>query len=370
MAEFKYELICKDGRARRGRLHTAHGTAELPAFMPVGTVGSVKGMKMEDVRKTGAEIVLGNVYHLMLRPGADLVQKMGGLHEFMNWEGPILTDSGGFQVFSLGHRRKMSEEGVKFQSHIDGSWHMISPEISTEIQYKLDATITMAFDECMPYDAPKDKIAASMDLTTRWARRSRDAFKKREGYGQFGIIQGGHHADLRELHTQQLAEMDFEGYAFGGWMFDDSGNNDVYNNAVDKFTEWMPSDKPRYMMGVGYPSDIIRSVANGIDMFDCVLPTRNARKGNVFVHDGTLNIRNEKHKEDPRPLDEHCDCYVCKTYSRAYLRHLFKANEILGAMLLTEHNIHYYQNLMKDIRKNIEQGTFAEFAEEALKRVR
>ena len=370
MTQFRYESLAKDGRARRGRLHTAHGTVELPTFMPVGTVGSVKGMKMDDVRKTGAQIVLGNVYHLMLRPGADLVEKLGGLHKFMNWPGPILTDSGGFQVFSLGHRRKMTEEGVTFQSHLDGSKHLLSPEVSTHIQHKLDATITMAFDECTHYEAPYEDVRQSVDLTTRWAKRSRDAFVKREGYGQFGIFQGGNYDDLRKKSIDELKALDFEGYAFGGWLFDDKGDNTLYTQMVDKYTEWMPEEKPRYMMGAGYPSDLIIGVMHGIDMFDCVLPTRNARKGQAFVHNGVVNIKKEIYKEDDSPLDPECDCHVCKTYSKAYLRHLFKSNEMLVHMLLTEHNLHFYQKIMRLMRENIEAGTFDAFAKEWLAKVR
>lgn len=368
--EFRYELIAKDGKARRGRIHTAHGPIETPAFMPVGTCANVKSMKMEDVKAQGADCVLGNVYHLMLRPGADLVEKMGGLHKFMNWPGPILTDSGGFQVYSLNDIRNDDEDGVTFRSHIDGSEHRLTPEISTEIQYKLDATITMSFDECTEFPVTYERAKESLERTIRWERRSRAAFKHRPGYGQFGIIQGAHYKDLRKASIDALVEIGFEGYAFGGWLFDETGSKDVYNETVEACVPWMPEDKPRYMMGVGYPSDLIYSVKQGIDMFDCVIPTRNGRKGQAFVHDGVVKIKQAKYIEDASPLDPECDCYVCKTYTKAYIRHLYVAGESLAGMLITEHNLYFYQKIMRLMRENIEAGTFDAFVEEWLPRVK
>ena len=370
MTDFKYELLCSDGPARRGRLHTAHGVVETPTFMPVGTAATVKGMKPEDVAKTGAQIVLGNTYHLFLRPGHELVKKMGGLHKFMNWDGPILTDSGGFQVFSLAAIRKIEEEGVKFKSHIDGSIQFLSPEISTQIQNDLGATITMAFDECTEPDASYQRARESMDLSIRWAKRSRDAFEKREGYAQFGIVQGAHYKDLRKECAARLVDLDFEGYAFGGWLFGDDGSHDVYDEMVEYTAEYLPQNKPRYMMGVGYPSDIVRTVGFGYDMFDCVLPTRNARNGQAFTSEGVVMVKHKKWEEADEPLDKECDCYTCKNYSKAYLRHIFRSNETLSAMLITEHNVHFYQNIMAKMRKAIEEKRFNALAAELLETIR
>lgn len=368
MPEFGYELIKKDGKARRGRITTAHGPIETPVFMPVGTAATVKAMKPEDVAKTGAQIVLANTYHLYLRPGHELVKKMGGLHKFMNWEGPILTDSGGYQVFSLNDLRKMTEEGVTFKSHIDGSSWELTPEISTQVQHDLDATITMAFDECTPYPATRQQARESMELSMRWAKRSRDAFVPREGYAQFGIMQGGMYNDLRKESAEKLVEIGFDGYAIGGVSVGEP--SDELHQIAEYSVQLLPEDKPRYLMGVGYPSDLIRAVQAGVDMFDCVLPTRNGRNGQAFTSEGVVMVKNEKNKESELPLDPECDCYTCKNYTRAYLRHLFKAGESLCPMLVTEHNIHFYQNIMKQLRKAIEDGNLDEVAEKLLKKVR
>lgn len=370
MTQFKYQLLSKDGRARRGRIHTAHGTIETPAFMPVGTAGSVKAMRPEDVKDLGADMILANTYHMWLRPGPDAVQKLGGLHKFMNWPGPILTDSGGFQVYSLTGIRKLTEEGVTFKSHIDGKSMFLTPELATEIQFKLDSTISMVLDECghmgMSYSEAKD----SLEMTTRWAKRSRDAFVKREGYGQFGIIQGAHYKDLRQASVEQLNEIDFEGYAFGGWLFDETGSKDLYDEMVNHTVDFMQENKPRYMMGVGYPSDIIRSVQMGIDMFDCVLPTRNARNGQAFTSEGVIKIKHEKYELDESPLDPECNCYTCKNYTKAYLRHMMRAKEPFFNTLMTWHNIAFYENLMKTLRKAIEDGNLDAVAKELLERVK
>ncbi|MBI1362698.1 MAG: tRNA guanosine(34) transglycosylase Tgt [Proteobacteria bacterium] len=368
MSGFRYELIKTDGKARRGRIHTAHGVIDTPVFMPVGTAGTVKAMKPEDVAGLGAQIILGNTYHLYLRPGHKLVEKLGGLHTFMNWPGPILTDSGGYQVFSLAHMRKMSEEGVRFQSHIDGSQHLLTPELSTEIQHSLDATITMAFDECTPYPATEEVARTSMELSMRWAKRSRDAFVRRDGYGQFGIMQGSVYPHLRKESMEKLAALDFEGYAIGGLAVGEP--SEVLWEMTDVSAALMPENKPRYLMGVGYPSDLIHAVMSGVDMFDCVLPTRNARKGQVFTSEGVINIGNAIHTESDLPLDPACGCYTCAHYTRGYLRHLFKAGEALHAMLMTEHNLYFYQHVMKTLRDAIEQGNLKEVAEKLLKTVR
>lgn len=370
MTAFKYEHIASDGAARRGRLHTAHGTVETPAFMPVGTLGTVKGMRPEDVKAIGADIVLGNTYHLYLRPGHELVEKLGGLHKFMNWPGPILTDSGGYQVYSLAHIRKMNETGVEFTSHIDGSKHMLTPELSTQIQHSLDATISMVLDECTKHQVAYSDAKESLDLTLRWAKRSREAFKQREGYAQFGIVQGGHYKDLRQHSIDGLVDIGFEGYAIGGMLFEEDGKHDVYDDIVTWAAERMPEDKPRYVMGVGYPSDIIRSVGMGIDMFDCVLPTRNARNGQAFTSEGVTNVRLEKWREADEPLDPACDCYTCQHYSKAYLRHLVKTNEALAVTLITWHNLAFFQNMMRQLREAIEAGTFAETSRKMLETYR
>lgn len=366
MTDFKYNLLKKDGGARRGEITTAHGSIQTPVFMPVGTQGTVKAMKPEDVRGLGADIILGNTYHLYLKPGHKLVEKMGGLHKFMNWPHPILTDSGGYQVFSLTHMRKMSEEGVEFRSHHDGSKHMLTPELSTEIQHSLDATITMAFDECTPYPATEEVAKKSMDLSMRWAKRSRDAYQKREGYAQFGIMQGSMYLNLRQESMDELEKLDFEGYAIGGLAVGEEP--EILHEMTHKIAPIMPENKPRYLMGVGYPVDIFEAVEAGVDMFDCVLPTRNARKGNAFTSVGQLNVKKACYKEDESPLDANCDCYCCKNYTKSYLRHLFKADEILCSMLITEHNLRFYVKMMEGIRKSIEKGRFQEYKKEFLER--
>ena len=362
MTGLEFDLITTDGAARRGRLNTAHGSIETPAFMPVGTAATVKGMRPESVAETGAEIILGNTYHLMLRPGADRVEALGGLHKFMNWPGPILTDSGGYQVMSLSDLRKITESGVRFRSHIDGSYHDLSPETAVQIQHKLDSNITMVLDECTPYPATEEQAADSMRLSMRWAARCKDAFIKRTGYGLFGIVQGSTFEDLRAESVKALSDIGFDGYAVGGLAVGEG--REVMFSTLDFTMPMMPVDRPRYLMGVGKPEDLVGAVARGIDMFDCVLPTRSGRTSQAFTRRGEVNIRNTRHKDDPRPLDEDCTCPACTGYSRAYLHHLTKAKEILGLMLLTWHNLHYYQVLMAGIREAITNATFESFASE------
>lgn len=357
--DFGFTLKATDGRARRGEVQTAWGTIQTPVFMPVGTAASVKAMMPQSVASTGAEIILSNTYHLMLRPGPDRVERLGGVRKMMGWHKPLLTDSGGFQVMSLGALRKIDEDGVTFKSHLDGSAHRLSPEISTDIQHKLDATITMAFDECTPYPATHEVAAESMRLSMRWAKRSRDAFVARKGYGQFGIVQGSVFEDLRAESVEKLRELDFEGYAIGGLAVGEG--QEAMFDTLDFTTPMMVDEKPRYLMGVGKPSDLVGAVARGVDMFDCVLPTRSGRTGQAFTHRGTVNIKNARHKDDDRPLDEACSCPACSLYGRAYLHHLFKADEVQGLMLLTWHNLQYYQDLMAGMRSAIEQGSFASF---------
>ena len=368
MPAFNFKLLKTDGKARLGEVHTAHGVIRTPAFMPVGTAATVKGMRPEEVKELGADIILGNTYHLFLRPGHDLVEELGGLHKFMNWPGPILTDSGGYQVFSLADSRKITEEGVTFQSHIDGDKKTLTPEYSTEIQRALDATITMAFDECTPYPAEVDVAAESMRMSMRWAKRSRDAFIKREGYGQFGIMQGGMYPHLREESMKALEELDFEGYAIGGLAVGEPPEE--LARMTEICADLMPTNKPRYLMGVGYPSDIIRSVLAGVDMFDCVLPTRNGRNGQGYTSEGLVKIKLKKFERDPSPLDPNCECNTCKNYSKSYLRHLYRADEMLGGMLITHHNIHFYQRMMQDLRQAIADGKLQEVATEMLKTYR
>ena len=357
--EFSFNLKAQDNKARRGEIKTAKGTIQTPVFMPVGTAGTVKALKTSDVAKSGAEIILGNVYHLMLRPTSELIEKMGGLHKFMNWNKSILTDSGGFQVMSLSQIRKISDEGVEFSSHIDGSKHFLTPEKSIEIQHQLGSDITMIFDECVEYPATYEKAKKAMERSIAWAQRSKNAFKKRDGFGIFGIVQGSTFKDLREISAQKLIEIDFNGYAIGGLAVGE-GQKEMFE-VLDYCTDFLPQNKPRYLMGVGKPSDIVGAVARGIDMFDCVIPTRSGRTGQAFVRNGVINIRNAKYRFDDKPLDEKCSCYACENHSRAYLHHLVKSNEILGAMLLTEHNIFYYQDLMRDIRHEIENKNFDNF---------
>ncbi len=357
--EFSFNLKVQDNKARRGAIKTSRGEIQTPAFMPVGTAGTVKAIKTSDVEKSGAEIILGNVYHLMLRPTSELIEKMGGLHKFMNWSKPILTDSGGFQVMSLSQIRKISDEGVEFSSHIDGSKHFLTPEKSIEIQHQLGSDITMIFDECVEYPATYDKAKKAMERSIDWALRSKNAFKKRDGYGIFGIVQGSTFKDLREISAQKLIEIDFNGYAIGGLAVGE-GQKEMFE-VLDYCVDFLPQNKPRYLMGVGKPSDIVGAVARGIDMFDCVIPTRSGRTGQAFVRDGVINIRNAKYRFDEKPLDEKCGCYACKNHSRSYLHHLVKSKEILGAMLLSEHNIFYYQDLMKEIREAVENKNFDDF---------
>ncbi|MDC0394938.1 tRNA guanosine(34) transglycosylase Tgt [Alphaproteobacteria bacterium] len=354
-----FELIREDSGARLGAVHTAFGRVDTPAFMPVGTAASVKGMMPEAVLQTGAQIILSNTYHLMLRPGADRVARLGGVRKMMNWKKPLLTDSGGFQVMSLGPLRKMDENGVTFKSHLDGSSHLLTPEISTEIQHKLDATIIMAFDECTPFPATKSQAAESMALSMRWAARSRQAFVDRTGYGQFGIVQGSIYPDLRLQSIEQLHEIGFEGYAIGGLAVGEG--QELMFETLSATTPHMQADKPRYLMGVGKPSDIVGAVMRGVDMFDCVLPTRSGRTGQAFTRFGAVNIKNARHADDTRPLDEACACPACTNYSRGYLHHLFKAEEIQGLSLLTWHNLTYYQELMSSIRHSIGKGGFNHF---------
>ncbi|MBT4750187.1 MAG: tRNA guanosine(34) transglycosylase Tgt [Rhodospirillaceae bacterium] len=362
MSEFALEILASDGAARRGRLQTAHGSMETPAFMPVGTAGTVKAMTADAVAATGAQMVLGNTYHLMLRPGAETIQRLGGLHEFMNWPGPILTDSGGFQVMSLSKLRTMTEDGVTFQSHIDGASHTLTPESSVEIQRLLDADVTMVLDECPAMSDDKDAIAKSMELTHRWAERSKQAFVLRPGYGLFGIVQGGVFDDLREQSAAALTGIGFDGYAVGGLAIGEG--QEVMFGVLDGLVSHLPEGAPRYLMGVGTPADLVGAVARGIDMFDCVMPTRSGRTGKGFTARGSINIRNARHTEDARPIDEACTCPACTGHSRAYLHHLFKADEILGPMLLTWHNLHYYQSLMAGLRVAIEAGALQEFSNE------
>ena len=362
MTAFGFEVLGEDGRARRGRLTTAHGTIETPVFMPVGTAATVKGMTSESVARTGAEIVLANTYHLMLRPGAETVDRLGGLHTFMDWEKPILTDSGGFQVMSLTDLRKLDDTGVEFRSHIDGAKFLLTPERSIEIQNLLDSTITMVLDECTANGVDEAAAADSMRLSMRWASRCRDVFEQRDGYGLFGIVQGSVYTDQRLESAAALVDVGFDGYAVGGLAVGEG--QEAMFSVLDVTTPALTSSHPRYLMGVGMPDDIVGAVQRGIDMFDCVLPTRSGRTGQAFTRRGTLNIRNARHAEDLRPLDPDSNYPSVGNVSRGYLHHLFKAKEMLGPMLLTTHNLHYYQELMRDIRGAIEQGRLDEFAVE------
>jgi len=356
MTEFKFDLKTTDGMARRGEVTTAHGVIQTPVFMPVGTAATVKAMTVDDVWATGAMIILANTYHLMLRPGPERVERLGGVRKMMGWNGPLLTDSGGFQVMSLGDLRDIDDDGVTFRSHLDGSKHRLTPERSTDIQRMLDATITMAFDECTPFPAEKDVAASSMRMSMRWAKRCREAFVHRPGYGQFGIVQGSIYPDLRAECVAALEALDFEGYAVGGLAVGE-GQAAMFET-LEVTTPLMRADKPRYLMGVGKPADIIGGIARGIDMFDCVMPTRSGRTGQAFTRRGSVNIKNARHADDPRPLDAECSCPACTTYSRAYLHHLFKAEEVLGLMLLSRHNITYYQDLTRGARDAIAEGRF------------
>lgn len=364
MAAVTYELIKKDSRtkARRGRVNTPHGPIETPVFMPVGTAGTVKAMKPEEVRDMGAQIILGNTYHLYLRPGHEVVKAAGGLHKFMNWERAILTDSGGFQVFSLGAMRKISEEGVEFRSHIDGSKHMLSPEKSMEIQNALGSDIMMAFDECAPYPADRNYVKNSLERTTRWLKRCKEYHKNTEQQSLFGIMQGGMYKDLRKQSAEEIVELDLPGYAIGGLSVGEP--KEIMYEVMDDCVDYLPADKPRYLMGVGSPDCLFEGVERGIDMFDCVLPTRIARHGMAMTSQGRVNIKNAKYERDFTPLDPNCDCYTCRNYSKAYLRHLFKSDEILSSMLMTTHNLHFLVNTMAGIRKAFEEDRFLEYKKE------
>jgi queuine tRNA-ribosyltransferase len=358
--KFAFDLLAQDGAARRGVIHTAHGDIETPAFMPVGTAATVKGLLPDAVSSCGADVVLGNTYHLMLRPGAERIERLGGLHKFMNWPGPILTDSGGFQVMSLAELRKMSEEGVAFRSHIDGARVMLTPESSIDIQRRLDADITMVLDECTSWPASHDTAASSMELSMRWAARCRDAFTERAGYGLFGIVQGSIYQDLRARSAEALTGLGFDGYAVGGLAIGEG--QDVTFQVLDWTVPLLPAARPRYLMGVGRPEDIVGAVLRGVDMFDCVLPTRSGRTGQLFTPRGPINIRNARHRDDPRPVDEGCVCPCCRDYTRAYLHHLFRSREMLGPILATWHNIRHYQDLMAGLRSAIEVGNLQEHA--------
>ena len=356
---FGFTLHATDGTARTGVIQTPRGEIRTPAFMPVGTAATVKAMLPESVRATGADILLGNTYHLMLRPTAERIARLGGLHRFMNWDRPILTDSGGFQVMSLASLRKLTEEGVRFSSHIDGSKHMLSPERSMEIQKLLGSDIVMCFDECPALPATEAEVAKSMQLSMRWARRSRDAFGDRPGHALFGIMQGGVTRDLREESAKALIDIGFDGYAVGGLAVGEG--QEAMFGVLDYAPGFLPVDKPRYLMGVGKPDDIVGAVERGIDMMDCVLPSRSGRTGQAWTRRGQINIKNARHQDDPRPLDEDCTCPACRNYSRAYLHHVNKAGEIIASMLMTWHNLHYYQDLMQGLRDAIAGGRLAAF---------
>ncbi|MEO8003992.1 MAG: tRNA guanosine(34) transglycosylase Tgt [Betaproteobacteria bacterium] len=355
----RFELLGGDGLARRGRLTLAHGSMETPAFMPVGTYGTVKGMSPEDLRAVGAQIVLGNTFHLWLRPGLDVIDAHGGLHRFMGWDRPILTDSGGFQVFSLGDLRKITEEGVTFRSPVNGDACFLSPEESMRIQRSLNSDVAMIFDECTPYPADERQAGESMELSLRWALRSKRAHEGNSN-ALFGIVQGGMHEKLRDRSLQGLREIGFDGYAIGGLSVGEPKED--MQRVLAHTAPQLPIEAPRYLMGVGTPADIVHAVSQGIDMFDCVMPTRNARNGWIFTSAGTIRLRNARYRDDVRPLDENCACYTCRNFSRAYLHHLQRANEILGAHLNTVHNLHFYHQLMGELRQAIETGKLAEYA--------
>ncbi|WP_417727482.1 tRNA guanosine(34) transglycosylase Tgt [Roseovarius sp.] len=354
---FGFEKLAQDGAARVGVISTPRGEIRTPAFMPVGTAATVKAMMPENVRATGADILLGNTYHLMLRPGAERIDRLGGLHKFMNWDRPILTDSGGFQVMSLAGLRKLTEQGVTFKSHIDGSKHELTPERSMEIQRLLGSDIVMCFDECPALPATDKAVAESMRLSMRWAARSKDAFGDRPGHALFGIMQGGVTPELREESAAALKAIGFDGYAVGGLAVGEG--QEAMFGVLDYAPGFLPEDRPRYLMGVGKPDDIVGAVKRGIDMMDCVLPSRSGRTGQVFTRHGVVNIKNARHQDDPRPLDEACTCPACRNYSRAYLHHVFRSQEIISSMLLTWHNLHYFQDIMAGMRTAIAEGRFA-----------
>ena len=362
MLEYKLIKKSKDTKARVGEIKTNHGIIKTPVFMPVGTRATVKTMTPEEVKDLGAQIILSNTYHLFLRPGPEIIEKAGGLHKFMNWHGPILTDSGGFQVFSLSANRKITEEGVTFRSHIDGSKQFLSPEISIDVQNSLGSDIIMAFDECAPYPATYEYIEHSMNRTTRWAKRCKDHHKNTDNQALFGIVQGGMYKDLRKKSAEDLVAMDFPGYAVGGLSVGEP--KDIMVDILDYTTDFLPENKPRYLMGVGTPDYLFEAVEHGIDMADCVLPTRIARNGTAMTSVGRVIVKNGKYKEDFTRLDENCDCYTCKNYTKAYIRHLFNANEILAYRLLSIHNIYFLTNLMENIRNSILEDRFLEFKKE------
>ena len=362
MSAARFELLANDGAARLGRVSLAHGTVDTPAFMPVGTYATVKAMTPDELREVGAQIIVANTFHLMLRPGSGYIESSGGLHKFMNWPGAILTDSGGFQVFSLGARRKITEKGVEFRSPLDGAKVFLDAERSMAVQRELGSDIVMAFDECTPYPATREEAQASMALTLRWAERSKAAHGERETAALFGIVQGGVYDDLRVASLDGLCAIGFDGYAIGGLAVGESSAERLA--VLDGIVPRMPVDRVRYLMGVGTPVDLVEAVRRGVDLFDCVLPTRNARNGHMFTSQGVVRIRNARHRNDPGPLDAKCDCYACANYSRAYLHHLDRCNEILGARLNTIHNLHYYQNLMAGLREAVRAGQFDAFARE------
>jgi queuine tRNA-ribosyltransferase len=366
MTKFSFTCLATDVAARRGRVTTAHGSFETPCFMATATAATIKGMHPADVRSTGAEMAICNTYHMMLRPTPERVAKFGGLHKLMNWPGPILTDSGGFQVMSLAKLRSITEQGVTFRSHLDGSAHELTPERSMQIQHLLDSNITMCFDECTPHPATHEQAALSMRMSMRWAKRCKQAFVPRDGYALFGINQGSVYPDLREESAAALKQIGFDGYAIGGLAVGEG--QELMFQMLDVTLPFIPANKPRYLMGVGKPDDIVGAVCRGVDMFDCVMPTRSGRTGQGFTCRGTVNIRNARHIDDPRPLDENCACPTCVNYSRGYLHHLFRAEEMLGPMLLTWHNLFFYQQLMRDLRQAIEVGTLDSFANGFLER--
>ncbi len=355
-------MQAKSGNARAGKFLTPHGIIETPIFMPVGTRATVKGVTPRNLHELGAQIILGNTYHLYLRPGHELIKKAGGLHNFMGWNKPILTDSGGFQVMSLSKLRKITKEGVRFQSHIDGSYHMFTPEKVMEIQNAIGADIIMSFDECPPYPATKEYVAKSLKTTLEWAERGRFAHKNTDKQALFGIVQGGVHEDLREESAKALMNMDFPGYSIGGLAVGESKEN--MQRVTGFLNNILPQNKPRYLMGVGTPMDIINNIANGVDMFDCVMPTRNSRKGTVFTRNGRMIIKSARYKEDFSPIDEQCNCYTCQNFSRAYIRHLFSVNELLGMQLASIHTLHFYLELVGMARKAIFEDRFEDFRKE------
>ncbi len=368
MHPFSFDLLQSDAEtaARRCRIRTRRGTIETPVFMPVGTQGTVKGLLPEALKEVGAQIILANTYHLFLRPGHELVRTLGGLHPFMNWDRPILTDSGGFQVFSLGDLRKISEEGVRFQSHLDGTAHFLTPELSIEVQQALGADIIMAFDECIPFPASREYVEESTALSGRWARRSKGAHRREDGSALFGIVQGGMYSDLRARSASELVEVGFDGYALGGLSVGEEAA--LMYEVMETTLPCLPIDRPRYVMGVGTPENLVEGIARGVDMFDCVMPTRNARNGVLFTNFGKVSIKQARYAADSAPVDPDCGCYVCRNYSRAYLRHLYQSREILASVLNTHHNLHYYLHLMGEARDAIEAGAYGEFRREFYRR--